>query len=89
MKQLPQNVVAYRQVGPFTETTVPKGLLRDHTTADGVWALIQVEDGQLEYIIGDDKTHLLSPGLYGVIEPQALHRVRPIGHVSFFVEFYR
>jgi tellurite resistance-related uncharacterized protein len=89
MKELPRNVVAYRRVGPFTETTVPAGLLRDHTTAGGVWGLIQVETGRLEYIIGDDELHLLSPGQNGVVEPAVSHHIRPLGEVSFFVEFFR
>ena len=33
--------------------------------------------------------HLLQAGDHGVIEPQVLHEVAPVGKVTFFVEFHR
>jgi len=89
MKALPQNLVAYKRTPNFTEETVPASLLKDHTTAVGTWGLIQVENGTLEYIIGDDEAHTLSPDTNGVVEPTVVHHVRAVGPVSFFVEFYR
>jgi tellurite resistance-related uncharacterized protein len=89
MKELPENVVAYKRTPNFTEDTVPAGLLKDHTTAVGTWGLIQVENGTLEYIIGDDEAYTLSPDTNGVVEPTVVHHVRAVGPVSFFVEFYR
>jgi tellurite resistance-related uncharacterized protein len=89
MKELPPDVTAYKRTESFTEDTVPKGLLADHRTAEGVWGLIQVEEGRLDYIIGDDDAVVLTQGRNGVVEPQVTHRVRPVGKVRFFVEFYR
>ncbi|NKB22701.1 MAG: DUF1971 domain-containing protein [Alphaproteobacteria bacterium] len=89
MKTLPQNVTAYKRTPSFTNDTIPAGLLKHHSTAKDVWGLIQVESGSLEYVIGEDEVHTLSPGSNGVVEPTVTHQVRPVGAVSFFVEFYR
>jgi tellurite resistance-related uncharacterized protein len=89
MEQLPKNVAAYKRTPSFNAETIPAGLLKDHSTAEGVWGLIQVENGTLEYIIGDDEVHRLSPKTKGVVEPTVVHHVRADGPVSFFVEFYR
>ncbi|MBK17943.1 MAG: tellurite resistance protein [Rhodospirillaceae bacterium] len=89
METLPRNVTAYKRTPTFTEETVPGGLLKDHSTADGVWGLIQIESGKLEYTIGDDEIHELTPGNDGVVQPTVTHHIRPIGEVAFFVEFYK
>ena len=47
MKELPATVTAYQRTNLFTEDSVPSGLLKNHSTKEGVWGLIQVEEGQL------------------------------------------
>ena len=89
MKTLPEHVRAFRRTELFTRETIPKGLLRDHATKEGVWALIQVREGTLEYTIGDAEVHVLDPGKNGVVEPMVPHHVTPLGEVSFYVEFYK
>lgn len=89
MKQLPKNVTAYNRTPSFTEETVPKGLLKNHNTKAGVWGLIQIEEGELEYTIEDKETHILSVDKNGVVEPEILHHIKSIGTVKFFVEFYK
>ena len=89
MKSIPKHVKAYRRSLAFTEKTVPASLLKHHTTKEGVWGLIQIESGQLEYIIEGDEKYLLSRETFGVIEPEKPHRVKLVGQVSFFVEFYQ
>lgn len=42
MKELPKNVAPYKRTPSFTETTVPKGLLNNHSTVEGAWAMIVV-----------------------------------------------
>ncbi len=88
MKSLPKNVQSYSRTATFTQETVPKGLLKDHTTKENVWGLIQVQDGKIEYTIGNE-VHILEPGRNGVIEPLVPHHIKPVGLVSFFVEFYK
>ncbi len=91
MKQLPDDVAPYKRTPVFTEETLPDGLRREHATKAGVWGLIHVESGCLRYQIADsDAVVELRPGdPPGVIEPEVLHSVTPIGDVRFFVEFHR
>ncbi len=89
MKSLPASAVAYQKTPVFTRETIPGGLLQDHRTKAGVWGLIVVEQGSLQYTIGDAETHILTPGRPGVVEPAVTHYVKPLGEVTFFVEFYR
>lgn len=88
MPALPSEAREYKRSATFTEANVPAGLLRDHSTKEGTWALIVVEDGQLAYTIESPlRTFLLTPELPGVIEPTVPHRVTVIGPVRFHVEF--
>jgi tellurite resistance-related uncharacterized protein len=89
MKTLPSNVTSYKRTPVFTQDSVPPGLLHNHNTKDGVWGLIQVTQGQLEYTIGTEDKYILTPGQPGVVEPQVIHHVRPLTDVTFFVEFYK
>jgi tellurite resistance-related uncharacterized protein len=91
---LPPDVRPYRRTEVFTETTVPKALLKAHSTKRDVWALIHVLEGELAYRISDPArpacTAVLTPNTPpGVIEPAILHDVAPLGRVRFYVEFYR
>lgn len=101
MPELPAEVVQYSQVPAakgkhFTATTIPKGLLKEHSTKSGTWGLIRVTQGRLEYQINDAlsagavRKFVLDPNLPGVIEPTILHQVKPLTEdVEFVVEFYR
>jgi tellurite resistance-related uncharacterized protein len=91
---LPPGLQAYKRTPDFTEATVPAGLLHDHSTKEGTWGLIRVEEGQLRYLVTDPRREaserVLTPGTAaGVVEPTILHRVEPIGPVRFHVEFLR
>lgn len=90
---LPPGLEPYRRTPDFTESTVPAGLLADHTTKDGTWALIHVAEGLLRYRVTDPRRApldlVLSPGQApGVIEPTIRHHVEPLGTVRFHVEFW-
>ncbi len=91
MKDFPENVSSYKKTPEFTETSIPKGLLNDHNTKDGVWGKIVILEGELEYIIQEPKkeTVVLSPEKFGVVKPTIKHHVKPLGQVRFYVEFYR
>jgi len=91
---LPPDVRPYRRTPDFTEATVPAGLLRAHTTKEGVWGLIHVLEGALAYRISDPRRPasetVLVPGAPpGVVEPTILHEVEPLAGVRFYVEFHR
>jgi tellurite resistance-related uncharacterized protein len=92
--ELPAGLCTYRRTGVFTQDTVPAALLKAHNTKDGVWALINVLEGELAYSVADprrpaSRTVLTPDTARGVIEPTILHSVQPLGPVRFFVEFYR
>lgn len=92
--KLPLSVKPYRRTPVFTETSVPPGLLKAHSTKAGTWALIHVLEGRLAYRIVDERRPaseiILTPQApAGVIEPTILHEVEPLGAVRFIVEFHR
>ena len=89
--QMPPDVEKYGETAVFSEQTVPEKLLNNHNTKAGVWGRIVVLEGALDYIINGspERTQRLTPGVFGAIAPQELHRVAPVGAVRFKVEFYR
>lgn len=91
MKIIPDGTEAYQRTAEFSEESVPKGLLRDHSTKADVWGRICVLEGRLEYTIQTTpvETHILTPDQEGVVEPGVLHSVKPLGAVRFYVEFLR
>lgn len=91
MKNLPNNVVAYKQTPEFTELTIPAGLLKDHKTKDGVWAKIVILEGRLEYTIIEPELDVIELRVdkFGVVEPTVLHHIAPLGKVRLYVEFYK
>ena len=91
MKALPANAVPYKRTAEFTDSSVPSGLLRGHSTKPGAWGKIVVIEGALTYRILEPTIEeiLLSPQHCGVIEPTIKHEVVPHRGVRFYVEFYR
>lgn len=91
MKELPSKVEFYRRTSDFTETSIPKGLLRSHSTKPGTWGKIVIVEGALRYRIlePDIEEHILEPGNCGIVEPTIRHEVEPHQKVKFHVEFYR
>ena len=91
---LPPGARPYARTEVFTEQTVPKGLLKAHTTKQGSWALIHVLEGRLAYRINYPRwpawEEVLLPGAPpGVVKPTIVHEVEPLGPVRFYVEFHR
>ena len=87
---LPPGVQPNKRTPVFTETSVPAGLLKDHSTKEGVWGIIHVEQGELEYTITDQGVSTrLNPNTQGLVRPTELHHVKPVGPCRFFVEFWR
>ena len=91
MKSIPSECLPYSRSPTFTEVTLPDSLRRDHSTKAGTWALIHVLEGHVRYVIHSEpnETQLLGVGEFGVIEPEVLHHVEPVGPLSMFVEFHR
>ena len=88
--ELPEHFVTYKQTPVFTEASLPDGLKKDHSTKTGVWAKIVVTEGKLLYRVAAlDAEMELSRNQAGIVVPETLHCVEPLGAVRFFVEFYR
>ena len=87
---LPANVSKHGETHIFTAQTVPKKLTQEHRTKDGVWGLICVDAGSLDYeILGSSpRTLPLCAGDKAILKPQEPHKVRPAADASFKVEFY-
>jgi len=91
MNTMPPDVEAYKRTPEFNETTIPKGLLKSHSTKAGVWAKIIILEGNLRYTINQPQIteHILNVTTPGIIEPEIMHHIEPIGTVRLVVEFYR
>jgi tellurite resistance-related uncharacterized protein len=90
----PEGLRSYKRTASFTEESIPENLLKDHSTKEGTWGLIHVEQGKLRYLVTDERRTptelILTPeGQPGLVEPTILHRVEPLGPVRFHVEFLR
>lgn len=82
----PKNVVRHKRTPVFDETSIPAGLLKDHATKESVWGVIHVTADQLGYFVPERNIdEVLDARNEGVILPTELHRVEPVGNVSFFV----
>lgn len=88
---LPDGATSYRSTATFDEHSVPKGLRNDHTTKDGVWGRLVVEEGVVEIVFAPplSSTAVGRPGTPIMIPPQLSHHVRLCGPVRFVVEFLR
>jgi len=90
MPSLPPGVAAYRRTPSFDQDSIPAGLLQAHSTKAGVWGRIVVLSGRLHYeLTAGGESFELTADQPGIIEPEAEHRVAPLGPVSFYVEFLR
>ena len=88
--ELPEGFVPYKRTSVFTEETLPDALRKDHSTKTGVWGKIVVEEGKLRYRVASLNADTeLSAHKAGIVLPEVLHNVEPLGTVRFFVEFYR
>lgn len=88
MPTLPDDVRPYDQTRVFETGAIPAGLRKDHRTKSGVWGRIVVEQGHLRYTVGE-RAWTLRPGVDGIIAPEVLHHVTPVGQVRFRVVFLR
>lgn len=89
MPVIPENKQFARATPSFHADSIPDALRRAHKTATGVFGRIVITKGRLLYTIGREQSHVLSPEVCGVIEPETLHFVTPLDDVEFVVEFYK
>lgn len=90
-RSLPEGARRYRSTPSFDDSSIPAGLLGEHSTKDGVWGRLVVEQGELWV----DFALPLSTSVHGttdepiVIPPSIVHRVRLAGPARFRVDFLR
>lgn len=89
MKSLPANVNEYKRTKTFVTGNIPAALLKEHQTLKDVWGKIVITKGELLYVIKEGGEFVLNSEKFGVVEPQRIHYVKPLGEVEFHVEFYR
>lgn len=89
--ELPEDFTPYKRTADFDESSIPDGLRKHHSTKAGVWGVIHVLSGQLRYVLEPPLTgeRLLDAEHPGIVVPEVLHHVEPVGPVRFFVEFRR
>ena len=82
---------SYGRSREFTESSIPRSLRTSHRTKAGTWAKIVVVEGKLKYRITEHAVSEieLTPEQPGIVEPDVLHMVEPVGKVRFFLEFFR
>jgi tellurite resistance-related uncharacterized protein len=87
----PDGLALQRTTDDLDAESVPRGLLRAHHLAEGVWGRLQVKDGSLRFVWEDEGAGAvdLSAGDSVVIPPKVLHHAEPASDVRFVIEFYR
>ena len=78
----------YRSTAVFDETTLPAALRADHRTKPGVWGVVRLLEGELLLTFADGEERRLAPGRDGLLAPERLHRVEPLGPMRMQVDFY-
>ncbi|MDB5842613.1 MAG: hypothetical protein JWQ23_4565 [Herminiimonas sp.] len=79
----------YKSTAIFDENTLPAKLRRAHRTGAGVWGIIRVLEGELRYVIEDTSVEtILTTDRPGLVLPEQLHHVEPLGPMRTQVEFY-
>lgn len=79
----------YRSTPIFDQETLPAGLRANHSTKAGVWGLIRVIEGRLQLTYkAPPEEVLLEAGQSGVVAPEQVHFVTPLGAMKMQVDFY-
>ncbi|ESA33350.1 tellurite resistance protein [Leptolyngbya sp. Heron Island J] len=88
------SLVKYKNLPIWTEITLPESFQTQHNTKSGTWGKITVVAGQLQYEALNETGELLSTNIITpqhtdfFVSPEAWHRVKPLGPLRCFVEFY-
>lgn len=88
--RLPDDVEAYRTIGPFDAATLPTGLRRTHDLKQGTWGKVLLEQGCIGFVWEDDRggrENLAAPAQI-VVPPQVPHRVEG-DDFRVLITFYR
>src|SRR5690606_35163071 len=76
----PEPPAFYKTTPIFDEQTLPDKLRNAHQTKAGTWGIIRVLEGQLRYVIEETQAEsILTPEQPGLVLPEQLHHVEPLG----------
>jgi hemoglobin len=79
----------YKTTPIFDSSTLPDKLCKAHQTKAGTWGIIRVLEGSVRYVIEDTgDVQILTPDCPGMVLPEQLHHVEPLGDMRMRVEFY-
>jgi tellurite resistance-related uncharacterized protein len=86
----PENLQFLRKTAKFDQDDFPAGLKKDHATKAGTWGKIKLLEGRMLYVCQTpvEQTIELDERTPGIIPPELLHHVEPLGRVRFLIEFY-
>jgi tellurite resistance-related uncharacterized protein len=91
-REMPASFVAYKTSPVFRRGAIPGSLLRSHDTKAGVWGMLVVTSGSLEFFEstahGETRTELRAGARHPIL-PEVEHRVAASDDVEFVVEFWR
>lgn len=89
---LPDDVVCYRILGPWTDSEIPAGLLKQHQLKAGSWGELTVVSGTIEFcwdeVIGVEPICLATRQRI-VIPPTVPHHLQIIGDAVLELHFYK
>lgn len=88
--EMPADYTEYRRTPVFDASTVPKALLREHRTKVGVWGILHVVAGEVDYVVLEPERRVttLRAGAAQVVTSALPHEVVLREGARFFVAFY-
>ncbi|GAA0277536.1 hypothetical protein GCM10009127_17930 [Alteraurantiacibacter aestuarii] len=87
--QVPENLQALREIGPFNADTIPRGLLAEHRLKPGRWARLCLSEGELDFVWDDGSNtseHLVAPAVI-MVPPERPHHLELMGDISVTITF--
>ncbi len=72
----------------FDQDTLPQALRRQHSTKAGTWGVIRVLAGEARLHLADGGVRTLSREAPGIVSPEQVHWVEPVGPVRLQVDFH-
>lgn len=78
----------YKSTAVFDSETLPAALRKAHRTKAGVWGVVNVLEGRLRLSFADGREEMLSHDRPGLLLPDELHWVTPLGAMRMRVDFY-
>ena len=73
----------------FTRETVPEALTAQHQTAANRWAILEIVEGDLEFVdLEKGQSRQVAKGETVLIRPESPHRVEPGPDAQFRLRFF-